>query len=224
MTQYSVKEYKPIEASRNITFQAHHSSNIFQHTLNKPLPPASPEQVNLVILTYQPTPLSTRKQLPSQTSHPHRTMGASDVCLVILAIFLPPIATLLKRGCGVDLLINILLTLCGHIPGVIHALYLILHDRERRREQPLPQQTNAQAMYGNPQPAYGNKQPEYNQAVQTIPQPQQAQPAYAEPSQPAMQPQGMPPTYSDYTERDIAGASAGVTQNPARAEKHEYRP
>ncbi|CAG8764392.1 3295_t:CDS:1, partial [Dentiscutata erythropus] len=41
---------------------------------------------------------------------------AADFCEVILAIFLPPVAVFLKRGCSTDLLINILLTLLGWIP------------------------------------------------------------------------------------------------------------
>ncbi|CAG8498159.1 hypothetical protein C2G38_2008969 [Gigaspora rosea] len=50
---------------------------------------------------------------------------AADFCEVILAILLPPVAVFLKRGCSTDLLINILLTLLGWIPGVIHAMCVI---------------------------------------------------------------------------------------------------
>ncbi|KAI2640151.1 hypothetical protein GGS21DRAFT_487895 [Xylaria nigripes] len=49
---------------------------------------------------------------------------ASDVCKIILAIILPPLGVFFERGCGADLLINILLTLLGYIPGIIHALYV----------------------------------------------------------------------------------------------------
>ena len=38
---------------------------------------------------------------------------ASDICKIILAIFLPPLGVFLERGCGADLLINILLTVLG---------------------------------------------------------------------------------------------------------------
>ncbi|KAF7546710.1 hypothetical protein G7046_g9229 [Stylonectria norvegica] len=37
----------------------------------------------------------------------------SDICKIILAIFLPPLGVFLERGCGADLLINILLTILG---------------------------------------------------------------------------------------------------------------
>ncbi|MEM9882169.1 MAG: YqaE/Pmp3 family membrane protein [Planctomycetota bacterium] len=47
---------------------------------------------------------------------------------VLLAIFLPPIAVLIERGIGVSLLLNILLTLIGVIPGSIHAVLVILDE------------------------------------------------------------------------------------------------
>ncbi|KAL1297262.1 hypothetical protein AAFC00_004821 [Neodothiora populina] len=50
----------------------------------------------------------------------------SDIIKIILAIVLPPVGVFLERGCGADLLINILLTILGYIPGIIHALYIIL--------------------------------------------------------------------------------------------------
>ncbi len=43
---------------------------------------------------------------------------------VILSIFLPPVAVLLKEGVGTQFLLNILLTLIGWLPGVIHALWV----------------------------------------------------------------------------------------------------
>jgi len=53
-------------------------------------------------------------------------MEFEDICKIILAIFLPPLAVLWERGCGCDLLINLLLCLLGFLPGCIHALYIIL--------------------------------------------------------------------------------------------------
>ncbi|WAO89756.1 Hypothetical protein NCS54_00715700 [Fusarium falciforme] len=50
----------------------------------------------------------------------------SDICKILLAIILPPVGVFLERGCGADFLINILLTILGYIPGIIHALYIIL--------------------------------------------------------------------------------------------------
>ena len=45
-------------------------------------------------------------------------MRNSDIIKIILAIFLPPVGVFLERGCGADLLINILLTVLGYIPYV----------------------------------------------------------------------------------------------------------
>ncbi|EJD05606.1 UPF0057-domain-containing protein [Fomitiporia mediterranea MF3/22] len=49
----------------------------------------------------------------------------SDVLLIIVAIIFPPAAAAFIAGCSCDLLINILLTLLGYIPGHIHAFWLI---------------------------------------------------------------------------------------------------
>ncbi|KAK1770926.1 hypothetical protein QBC33DRAFT_526182 [Phialemonium atrogriseum] len=40
---------------------------------------------------------------------------ASDICKIIFAIILPPLGVFLERGCGADLLINILLTILGEL-------------------------------------------------------------------------------------------------------------
>ncbi|MDX1581105.1 MAG: YqaE/Pmp3 family membrane protein [Alphaproteobacteria bacterium] len=56
-------------------------------------------------------------------------MANSDsqkILLIILAILLPPVAVFLKKGAGTDLLLNIVLTILFFIPGVLHALYVIL--------------------------------------------------------------------------------------------------
>ncbi|KAI9298286.1 cation transport-related protein [Neoconidiobolus thromboides FSU 785] len=53
-------------------------------------------------------------------------LTCTDIFKFIFAIILPPLGVLFERGCGVDLLINIGLTLLGYIPGIIHACYIIL--------------------------------------------------------------------------------------------------
>jgi uncharacterized membrane protein YqaE (UPF0057 family) len=50
----------------------------------------------------------------------------SELLAVILAIFLPPLGVFLKKGLDAQFVINILLTLFGWLPGIIHALYVIL--------------------------------------------------------------------------------------------------
>lgn len=49
----------------------------------------------------------------------------SDICKIIFAIFLPPVGVALEKGIGSDFCINVLLTILGYIPGIIHALYAI---------------------------------------------------------------------------------------------------
>lgn len=53
-------------------------------------------------------------------------LTCTDICKFILAVILPPLGVLAEKGCGKDLAINILLTLLGYIPGIIHACYIIL--------------------------------------------------------------------------------------------------
>ncbi|KAH7107521.1 hypothetical protein BKA62DRAFT_136377 [Auriculariales sp. MPI-PUGE-AT-0066] len=50
----------------------------------------------------------------------------SDIIKIFFAIFLPPVGVFLERGCNADFCINILLTILGYIPGILHALYIIL--------------------------------------------------------------------------------------------------
>ncbi|KAI4260203.1 MAG: hypothetical protein L6R42_004167 [Xanthoria sp. 1 TBL-2021] len=50
----------------------------------------------------------------------------SDIIKIIFAIFLPPVGVALEKGIGSDFCINVLLTILGYIPGIIHALYVIL--------------------------------------------------------------------------------------------------
>lgn len=50
----------------------------------------------------------------------------NKVLLVILAILLPPLAVGLKEGLGGQLVLSIVLTLVFYIPGLIHALWVVL--------------------------------------------------------------------------------------------------
>jgi uncharacterized membrane protein YqaE (UPF0057 family) len=49
---------------------------------------------------------------------------------IILAIFLPPVAAFLQVGIGLHFWLNILLTLLGGLPGMIHALWLVATDKK----------------------------------------------------------------------------------------------
>ncbi len=50
----------------------------------------------------------------------------NKILLIIIAVFLPPLAVFLNNGAGKDLLINILLCLVFYVPGILHALWLVL--------------------------------------------------------------------------------------------------
>lgn len=60
----------------------------------------------------------------------NRSHPVSLLIKILLAIFLPPIAVLLERGVGMSLLLNIILTIIGVIPGSIHAVYVIVQDNQ----------------------------------------------------------------------------------------------
>ena len=48
---------------------------------------------------------------------------------ILLAIFLPPVAAFLQVGISTHFWINIILCLLGGLPGMIHALWLVLTNR-----------------------------------------------------------------------------------------------
>lgn len=50
----------------------------------------------------------------------------NKLLLVIIAIVLPPLAVGLKAGVGFHLFLNIVLTLLVYIPGLLHALWIVL--------------------------------------------------------------------------------------------------
>ena len=51
--------------------------------------------------------------------------GMNKIVLIILAIFIPPLAVYLKTNSGKDTLINLVLCFLFWIPGVIHALWKV---------------------------------------------------------------------------------------------------
>ncbi|KJY84577.1 membrane protein [Vibrio galatheae] len=44
--------------------------------------------------------------------------------MILLCIFLPPVAVFLDKGIGKDFIINLVLTIFFFVPGSIHALWL----------------------------------------------------------------------------------------------------
>lgn len=48
-----------------------------------------------------------------------------DLLRILIAILLPPLGVFLQVGIGKHFWLNILLTILGYIPGIVHAVYII---------------------------------------------------------------------------------------------------
>jgi uncharacterized membrane protein YqaE (UPF0057 family) len=53
-----------------------------------------------------------------------------DAIRVLFSILIPPVGVFLQVGFGVHFWLNILLTLLGYFPGLIHALIIILREND----------------------------------------------------------------------------------------------
>ncbi len=76
--------------------------------------------------------LCTRADLGigSRGSRRHRPGSPLRMTIVevIIALFLPPVAVFLKRGIAREFWITLVLTLLGHVPGVIYALVVLTRE------------------------------------------------------------------------------------------------
>ena len=66
---------------------------------------------------------------PSRGRHHVPGDTVSNLVRILLAIFLPPLAVLMTAGIGLQFLLNILLTILGIVPGMVHALWIVMRDR-----------------------------------------------------------------------------------------------
>lgn len=48
-----------------------------------------------------------------------------DILRLILSIIIPPLGVFLQVGLGTQFWLNVILTLLGYFPGLIHAVYII---------------------------------------------------------------------------------------------------
>lgn len=48
-----------------------------------------------------------------------------DLIRIVLSVILPPLGVFLQVGLGLHFWLNIVLTLLGYIPGLIHAVWII---------------------------------------------------------------------------------------------------
>lgn len=53
-----------------------------------------------------------------------------DFYRILLAIIFPPLGVYLQTGVTRTFWINVILTLLGYIPGIIHAVYVITKQRD----------------------------------------------------------------------------------------------
>ena len=54
-----------------------------------------------------------------------QTFTGGDILRIITAILLPPLGVFLQVGIGAQFWINIILTILGYIPGIVHAVWII---------------------------------------------------------------------------------------------------
>lgn len=54
-----------------------------------------------------------------------------DLLRILLSVLLPPLGVFLRVGLGLHFWLNILLTIMGYIPGVVHAVWIIARMRQR---------------------------------------------------------------------------------------------
>ena len=64
-------------------------------------------------------------QRSKKRSQPHRKRLPMDLLRILLAILLPPLGVFLQVGIGKHFWINILLTILGFVPGIVHAVWVI---------------------------------------------------------------------------------------------------
>lgn len=48
-----------------------------------------------------------------------------DLIQILLSVLIPPLGVFLQEGLGTQFWLNVLLTLLGYVPGLIHALWII---------------------------------------------------------------------------------------------------
>ena len=52
-----------------------------------------------------------------------------DIIRIILSVIIPPIGVFLQVGIGLHFWLNLLLTFMGYVPGLIHAIWVIVKKK-----------------------------------------------------------------------------------------------
>ncbi|KAK6462098.1 hypothetical protein DFJ63DRAFT_143491 [Scheffersomyces coipomensis] len=104
------------------------------------------------------------------SSPPPAQTGVSYGALIVISLLVPPVAVYLTSGCHSELGFNILLTALFHLPGIIHAIYVVQKYEDKRKanhyqqppqqnyQQPPPQQD-----YHQPPPQHTSYQDHYDE-------------------------------------------------------------
>ncbi|TFY62768.1 hypothetical protein EVJ58_g3663 [Rhodofomes roseus] len=79
--------------------------------------------------------MATRPQTFTKVDLTPRKHHGYQVLLFILGTLVPPLAVAARFGIGTDFFINVVLTICGYIPGHVHNFYVqnIRNNKNRRR-------------------------------------------------------------------------------------------
>jgi uncharacterized membrane protein YqaE (UPF0057 family) len=76
--------------------------------------------VSVSAASFTATPISRL-----QTEIGFSIFKSMDILRIVVAILLPPLGVFLQVGLGLHFWLNILLTLLGYIPGIVHAIWII---------------------------------------------------------------------------------------------------
>jgi len=65
----------------------------------------------------------------SATANNTKRKNQMELLKIILAVLLPPLGVFLQVGIGKHFWINIVLTILGYIPGIVHAIWVIAKNK-----------------------------------------------------------------------------------------------
>ncbi len=55
-----------------------------------------------------------------------------ELVKIILSVILPPLGVFFQVGIGMQFWVNILLTILGYLPGVVHAVWIIAKNSDSK--------------------------------------------------------------------------------------------
>lgn len=52
-----------------------------------------------------------------------------ELLRIIISVLIPPLGAFLKVGLSLQFFLNILLTICGYFPGLVHVIWLLARKK-----------------------------------------------------------------------------------------------